>query len=125
MSLLENGGNLFVFNEKAKCSLASAEVESSLLEEDHHDDHKDDHHDDHEDDHHGEKHSEHDHGEEESHSEFKVTYQFACSDVGSLETMTVNLFNQFTSLEEVDVQQVGPGGQKKAELDAGSSVVKF
>ncbi|MDE1462377.1 zinc uptake protein ZrgA [Spartinivicinus poritis] len=125
---LENGSALFGFPKKAGCKLASAKVETELMEA--HGDHDDDHH---EKDHHeekkhhdkAEKHHEeehHDEHEEESHSEFEVEYSFNCSQPKQFHQLQVRLFETFKGIEEIRTQYISDKGQQGFELTPKVSV---
>lgn len=84
--------------------------------EEHHDEHGDGHSDDdasgHDDGHHD--HDDH-HEDEGSHSELRVSYEFACADSWP-EAVNIDLFASWAGFEEIDVQLAGPGGQTAAEV---------
>jgi hypothetical protein len=74
---------------------------------DDHEDHADEGHDhDHEDDHAGEG----------RHSEFHVSYAFACEDEDALTAIGFPFFDQFGSAEEIEAQFVTESGAGQAEL---------
>ena len=148
---LEDGTSLFEFSKDAGCTMVAAEIESPLLEDEHHDEHGDeDSHDkehkhedahgekhDKDDDHHdahGKEHDEdshdkdHDHADAdghggEEHSEFAARYQFTCSNPEKLKSLTVNLFTAFPGFEEIETQILTGSGQTGAELTAGNNRV--
>ncbi|MFC3152950.1 DUF2796 domain-containing protein [Litoribrevibacter euphylliae] len=125
--LLEQGQKVVSFNDAARCQFEHAKIESALLAEeehaDHHDKH-DEHHDEehaHEDhDHKDHDHDEHDHEKHEGHSEFEITYHFECEQPSQLTELTVLLFKQAPSLQEIDASWFGEA-VKKSELTPNSA----
>ena len=122
--MLEDGTSLFEFSKEAGCTLVAAEIESSLLADEHDDEHADE-------DSHGKGHDEeshdkdHDHSAagEEEHSEFEARYQFTCSSPQKLKSLTVNLFTAFPGFEEIETQILTDSGQSGAELTDGNNRV--
>jgi len=137
---LRKGDEVFTING-AKCTLQDADVESSLLDANHeeehgdehkdeehteHDEHKDgkhaDEHDEHKDGEHADEHDEHkdgehaEHDDESSHSEFHVVWAFACTDNKGIVSVGVNLFTMFSGFEEIDVSVATERGQSAHEL---------
>ena len=114
-TVLSKGAPLFVFNSAAKCSIldetksVDLDLNSSEEADGHHeDDHDDEHHDD-----------DHDEGEDdETHKDLIVQYEFKCESPNALKNVTVNLFEHFENLTEVDLVYLGPNTQKQAELSA-------
>ncbi|OWU75458.1 DUF2796 domain-containing protein [Phaeobacter sp. 22II1-1F12B] len=86
------------------------------MDDDHdHEDHAegDDHnHEDHED-HEGD---DHDHGDDAEHSEFHVSYAFACEDEDALTTISFPFFDQFGNAQEIEAQYVTETGAGQAEI---------
>ena len=127
-SVLSNGASLIVFNSEAGCSITSETNSVNLNLEsredaDHHDEHdNDDHHennhDEHEDDddHHEDDHDEH--GEEETHKDVIIQYKYQCQRPKALKNVTVNLFESFKNLTEIELVYLGPNTQKQVELNA-------
>ena len=126
-SLLRNGSKLFSTPFSAQCTLKTAEVESTLLADDH-DDHK-------ENDHHDykgvEKHDEHDdasehhHEDKTQHSEFHVSYRFHCKRAEELTHLDVNLFKAFPVTETLNTQFATDSGQGAAKLHPGATRLTF
>lgn len=119
---LEDGGSLFEFSRAAGCTLVTAEIESPLLADEHHEEHpdKDSYGKDHDEKSHDE---EHDHSAAEAHgrgehSEFEARYQFTCSSPEKLKSLTVNLFTAFPGFEEIQTQVLTNSRQTGAELTA-------
>lgn len=131
VAILQSGEGLFQWDVGAACTLEDADVEAGQLE-DAHDGHADrdadedhDNHADHDDDKDHDKHADdkehddHGHGDEgEVHSEFHVVWSFDCERTEALQSMVVDLFDQFPGIEELDVAVVGLNSQSAAELTA-------
>lgn len=111
--------------EGAGCRLT--EVLAHLHTGDHDDEHMhegDDH--THDDDHaEGEEHDHEDHADEARHSEFHVTYGFACDDEDALTGVGFPFFEQFPNAEEIEVQYVTETGAGTAELTPDAAEVSF
>lgn len=136
LAVLEDASALFATTGNADCTLASAETEHVMTDEDGHEHGEEDEHaedEDHdEDEDHGEddrdgEHSEaEEHGGEAQHSEFHAAYSFSCASPDALSGLDLGgLFAAFSSVEDVDVQYVLPAGQGAAELRAANAVVTF
>ena len=129
VATLKNGDRLFKFNSEAGCRMEKAEITSALLD-DEHDDHghetKEAHeHDEHKHEKHGHEEHGHDKHEEhagEVHSDIDAEYHFECEQPGKL---TVELFEAFSGMEEINVQYVIESKQGAAELTPANHVVKF
>ncbi|MDR1656084.1 MAG: DUF2796 domain-containing protein [Deltaproteobacteria bacterium] len=69
----------------------------------------------------------HDHGgeEEHSHSDLEAFYEFSCADTKALTQITVDVFNLFPGLNEVEAQVISPSGQSAAELTAKENILKW
>ena len=130
-TVLTRGGPLFVFNSEAGCSIIRDTISVELEhheDEDHegdHDDHEDEEHEDHESDEHNDQeddHREDDHEDEESHDETHkdvvLQYDYKCQSPTALKNVTVNLFEHFENLTELDLVYLGPNTQKQSELSA-------
>ena len=106
LAALEDGAALFAFDSAAGCTLASADVASTMAAGEHDEDH------DHDEEHAG-----------ESHSEVLVDYAFECEDPAAIGTLDVALGERFESIETIAVQMAGPGGQGAESLSpAGTRV---
>jgi hypothetical protein len=119
VAALKDGDRLFSFNDDAGCRMETAKVASELLDEEH-------------EAHTEEKTGEHAHegaheheGERETHSDIEATYHFECNAPGKLTQLTVQLFEAFPGMEELEVQYVIESKQGAAELTATDPVVKF
>ena len=106
---LQKGEALFVFNANAKCNLISESKAVHLFDEDHHDDEHDEHDDD-------EHHDEHLDEQEDSHKDVLLQYQYRCTKPSSLENVSVNLFEFFEDMSDIDVTYLGPSTQKQVSL---------
>lgn len=131
---LKHGGDWLVLPADASCRLTEAQVESELLGpgaagHDHGQDHGDEEehstegHGDEEDHAHGD--ADHAHEHEESHSEFRVSYQFTCDDTSEIETVAVQLFEKFPGIEKIKVQVLSAAGQFGGALVPGDNVIKL
>ncbi len=119
--------NIVTLPEAAGCRLS--EVLAHLHWVDHDHDDADAHMDgdqDHEehtegDDHDHDGHAEDDHdrddnADESHHSEFHVSYAFACEDEDALTTITFPFFDQFENAQEIEAQYVTESGAGQAEI---------
>ena len=74
-------------------------------------------------------HGHHDHGDEkydgETHSDIDAVYHFECENPGKLTQLTVELFETFSGMEELNVQYVIESKQGATELTAANHVVRF
>ena len=120
-TVLTRGGPLFVFNNEAGCSIIG-DIISVELEHHEDEDHDDEDHDDHEDDEHEDDDHEDDHEDEESHDkthkDVVLQYDYKCQSPTALKNVTVNLFEHFENLTELDLVYLGPNTQKQSELSA-------
>jgi len=130
MALLNEPQLLFSL-ANAECATLEPFIDSSMGGEPSHDEHHshddhDDHdshgsdgHDDH-DKHGSDGHDDHDsHGSDEhdDHDSLAI-YAFECENLAELSTIGVEIFDQWSGFEELDVQVIGPGGQTAVELTA-------
>lgn len=128
VATLEDGNTLFRFNEDAGCRMETATVTSEMLDVKHanHDRHAHEETDEH--DHQGAptrtgEHT-HDHAGE-SHSDIEAVYHFECDAPDKLTRLTVEVFEVFSGMEEIQVQYVIERNQGAAELTAKDHVVTF
>lgn len=123
VATLKDGDQLFRFDSKAGCRMEEAKVTSALLDESH-DEHADDHgHEEkgaHANDEHG--HEEH---QDETHSDIAAAYHFECDQPNRLTELTVELFEAFPGMEELNVQYIIESKQGAAELTPTAHVVTF
>ena len=115
-TVLTRGGPLFVFNNEAGCSIIRDTI-SVELEHHEDEDHEGDH-DDHEDDDHGEDDHEDEESHDETHKDVVLQYEYKCQSPTALKNVTVNLFEHFENLTELDLVYLGPNTQKQSELSA-------
>lgn len=106
---LQKGEELFVFNAEAKCNLISDSMTLELFDEEHEDDEHHDEHDEHDDDEHHDE-------QEDSHKDVLLQYQYRCTKPSSLENVSVNLFEFFEDMSDIDVTYLGPSTQKQVSL---------
>lgn len=114
LAVLEDAAKAFALPGAAKCRVAEAHAESSLLAEE-----KADHG-------HGHKHGRKDaHAADhaEGHGGFTAHYAFDCAAPKALDGFGVRLFELFPSLREVRVRVIGPAGQSAAALTASRTSV--
>jgi len=92
-------------------------------EEHHNDEHGDEHHDE---EHHGDG---HDHEKSDSdaqtHSEISASYHFQCQDTADLESISVDLFDLFEGVEEINAMWITDGGQGAARLTPRDRVIQL
>ena len=93
-SLLSKGASLFSFNSEAGCSPNADTISLDLGVDDHGD------------------------GYEESHKDIIVTYEYTCQRPDNLNGVSVDLFEHFQNLTELDLVFLGPNTQKQVELSA-------
>ena len=105
---LQKGEELFVFNAEAKCNLISDSMTLELFDEEHEDDEHDEH-DEHDDDEHHDE-------QEDSHKDVLLQYQYRCTKPSSLENVSVNLFEFFEDMSDIDVTYLGPSTQKHVNM---------
>lgn len=103
VATLKDGDRLFRFNSEAGCRMEKVQVTSALLDEER-------------------GHEEH---EGETHSDIEAAYHFECDEPGKLTRLTVELFEAFPGMEELDVQYVIESKQGAAELKPADYVVEF
>ena len=133
VATLKDGDSLFQFNPDAGCRMEKAAITSALLEDGHghhggdhgHDKKHEQGHDDHKDEKHGHEGHVHEEHEGEAHSDIDAMYHFEGAQPGKLTPLTVELFEAFSGMEEIDVQYVIESKQGAAELTPANHVVKF
>ena len=123
-TVLSNPAPLFVFNSSAKCAPAAERISVELGLDDHGQDHRDHEHDDshkHDEDHsHDDDHG-HADDEHSDHKDVILSYEFSCQNPDALTEVTVNLFEHFDNLAELDLVYLGPNTQKQISLNAANS----
>lgn len=97
---LGNVQELFTFNAEAGCVLISGRKDITLFQ---------DAHDDHDD---------HDESQDHAatHKDILLQYQYQCAKPSSLTSLTVNLFEFFPDMSDIDVTYLGPSTQKQVSL---------
>jgi Protein of unknown function (DUF2796) len=123
-AVLANPLDLFVLPDKAGCTVTSVSVEHLFEEHEHEDDahHEEDGHDADHDAEHNEDHEDH---EEGTHSEFRASYELACSDPVRLNTIDFAFFDRFPNAQVIDVQAIGETGQSGFEVERGSPTISL
>lgn len=114
---LEQPLKLFGLASSAGCKEDQQELESPLFGSDpaakHDDDDDDDDHD-------------HDHAHEHQHSEIHAHYQLTCATPAKLTQIDLSpLYKAYPQTQKINVQLVGPNGQKGIESTPGNAVVSF
>lgn len=115
---LNDPAALFAINSAANCVAYTRTLDVHLEADDHADEHAHDAagHDDHTHDEHNhedENHSDHadanhdDHG----HKDMLISYTFTCADTAKVSPITVNLFDKFPNMQELEVVYLGPDTQ--------------
>ena len=112
IALLKDSRQLLEPLAAAECVLATAEVESELLEEGHTTGHD---HDQHE--------ADHAHSDGETHADFEVAYRFKCHHPEALKQIKVTVFQRLPQLEKLEVESVTPAGQRRQTLTSGQSTI--
>ena len=96
--------------DEAGCQLSGADVDSALLAQAHGEE-GEHHHDDHDEEGH------HD-AEHQGHSDFELSYQFKCQKPEALSGFSLELFQQYPLMKQLEVQAISPAGQNYQKLDA-------
>ena len=104
VALLKDSRQIFEPLAAAECVLATAEVESELLEHEH-------------------DHSQHDHAEGEVHADFAASYRFECLKLDALKQIKVTLFQRLPRLQKLEVESVTPAGQRLQRLVPGQDTI--
>lgn len=105
---LGQGDKIFIFNPEAKCEITSQNQTVTLFDDDNlghenHDDHTN-HHD-------------HDDHDEDTHKDVFLKYEFLCMNSAALTNVSINLFEFFEELSEIDVIYLGPSIQRQVTLN--------
>ena len=87
--------------------------------------HDDDHHDDHDDDHHDDDHDDRHDDTSERHKDIALEYHYRCHHPESLKDITVNLFEHFEHMSEIELIYLGPDTQKQDVLNRNKTRVKL
>lgn len=114
---LEKPIQLFTLPQAANCVVAEVKADWVAESAEEHGSHDHDHDHEHDKDHDDEKAA--------SHSEFHAQYTISCADTGALETLSVNLFTIYPSIEKIITQVVTPARQIGVELTAESNEIQF
>ncbi len=139
-AVLESPQSLFVF-VGSRCTLEYAEIDTTALsgpaeqhhdehggEEHHHDDDHDRGHDNDHDQHHDQDHNEHHEessGDGETHSEISASYRYRCGDTSQLKSVSVELFDRFEGIEQINAMWITDSGQGAAQLRPGAKVIEL
>jgi len=114
----------FALPAAAGCTLAAAEVDTELLEEDHGSHGGEEHHED-EERHSGHENDEDGEHDDEGHSDFHAQYRFSCTNPGALDRISVKVFDRFPATEELRVQVIAPKGQTALALTSSNPVLEL
>lgn len=108
LAKMERPETLWTLPAAAECESQDVHVEHDLLEDDH--------------DHHG-----HDHGDhhDDAHSDILVDYHYECQQPEHLDTLHVNLFEHYPTVNEVHGQLITPSGQQGQTLNAGQNIIRL
>lgn len=113
---LEQPLKLFGLASSAGCKEDQQELESPLFGSDPAAKHDDDDDDD----------DDHDHAHEHQHSEIHAHYQLTCATPAKLTQIDLSpLYKAYPQTQKINVQLVGPNGQKGIESTPGNAVVSF
>lgn len=116
---LEQPQTLFTLPSEAKCTLKQHELQGALFaaHAEQHDEHEHEEH---------EEHGAHEQGEEQGHSDISAHYHFDCAAPAALQTLELgSFFASFPGTEKLDVQLIGPSGQKGVQLNPGNARLSF
>lgn len=105
-TLLAGGGPLLTFSPKAGCALSDKSISADLGG-----------HDDHHDGHHA--------VEAEPHKDIALEYIYVCASPDLLNDITVNLFEHFEFMDEIELIYLGPNIQKQDVLNRNKTRVKL
>ena len=138
-SQLHNHEALFLLsNEQCVHTMTTVDVsdliertESSASDQDEHDGHDESEHDGHDEDEHDghdEDESEHhheNHAEADKHSDVTATYQYRCENTTSLSSITVNVFDSFSGIHNLDVMWISTSHQGGVTLTSKNRTIKL
>ncbi|PIB50885.1 DUF2796 domain-containing protein [Pseudomonas sp. 2995-1] len=115
---LENPSALFNLPKAAGCVISSQELNSPLFGDKPEADHDDDDHD------HDAKDGAHEHHHD--HSEIHAHYQFTCATPTALSNLDLTqVFKTFPATQKIQVQLIGPSGQRGVDATATAATLKF
>lgn len=105
VALLKDSRQILEPPAAAECVLATAEVDSELLEAK------------------GDAHGDHHHAPGEVHADFEASYRFECRQTEALKQINVTVFQRLPRLEKLEVESVTPTGQRRQTLTSGQSAI--
>jgi len=108
---LSRPAQLMNFNPSAKCKPDKAFHDVKIITDETDGDHGEDHHDDHDNN---------DNHDAEEHQDVILEYSFSCDAPEELSSVTVELFDYFPNLTELEVIFLGPGTQIQSIIKPGS-----
>ncbi|GAB6041001.1 DUF2796 domain-containing protein [Endothiovibrio diazotrophicus] len=100
LAALRDGGALFLLPAAAGCRLEAAQVGEEAV------------------DHDGDAGEPHEGEEEHHHADINGSYRFLCDRPEALDALDVGLFERFPATKRLEVQLIGPHGQRGGELTA-------
>ncbi|PHR49431.1 DUF2796 domain-containing protein [Cycloclasticus sp.] len=118
-TLRQHDSLLLMSNTNCKLTNTSVDL-SKIVDTQHHDN---DHDNSPNEDEHAHNNNKDDH--DENHSEIMVTYKYHCEDSTSLPSITVNLFEFFTGIEEINTMWVNQTGQGAVTLRHNNRTINF
>lgn len=104
---MELANVLWTLPEAAQCERQDAHVEHDLLEDNDHSGH------------------DHKHDDDYAHSDVLIDYHYECAAPEQLGNVRVNLFDNFSSLQELQGQLILPSGQKGQTLTPAQNMIQF
>lgn len=130
-SQLHNHEALFLLsNEQCVHTMTTVDVsdliertESSASDQDEHDGHDESEHDGHDED--ESEHHHKNHAEADKHSDVTATYQYRCENTTSLSSITVNVFDSFSGIHNLDVMWISTSHQGGVTLTSKNRTIKL
>ena len=130
-SQLHNHEALFLLsNEQCVHTMTTVDVsdliertESSASDQDEHDGHDESEHDGHDED--ESEHHHENHAEADKHSDVTATYQYRCENTTSLSSITVNVFDSFSGIHNLDVMWISTSHQGGVTLTSKNRTIKL
>ena len=130
-SQLHNHEALFLLsNEQCVHTMTTVDVsdliertESSASDQDEHDGHDESEHDGHDED--ESEHHHKNHAEADKHSDVTATYQYRCENTTSLSSITVNVFDSFSGIHNLDVMWISTSNQGGVTLTSKNRTIKL
>lgn len=119
-STLRHDNSLFTL-ANAQCKHIDASVNlTDLIDPDNNSDHKDAQHHKHKNIHEANAHAEH-----SDHGEIIARYKYRCAKASTLNSITVNLFNDFPAIDKIQVMWIKQGQQGSIMLTPDNRIIRF